>query len=53
MSNTPVEMVLARLPETLKDTLINIGFLDFLPHQDTIEGALAALTPGGEAGHGK
>lgn len=44
------QVVLAGLPDTVKDTLTNVGFLDFLPHQDTLEGALAALMPGDGGG---
>jgi anti-sigma B factor antagonist len=46
-------VVLAGLPDTLKDTLGNVGFLDLLPHQDTLEAALAALTPPDGGPHGQ
>jgi len=46
------QMVIAGLSDNLKDTLRNIGFLDLFPHQDTLEGALAALPPGQEGEHG-
>ena len=47
------QMVLAALSDELKDTLRNIGFLDLFQHQDTLEAALAALTPHDEGPHGQ
>lgn len=38
------QVILAGIPETLKDTLRNVGFLDLLTHRDTLDEALAALT---------